>query len=307
VHLHSLIHAKYLRVISANITISDSFTLIVSSHDLTISGPLLPRNVTTREPFSLLLDDFHGIKVDGLVVTPPADSSKHRSFEISLTLDTHSLPWLTYDTKTRVLKGTPPSSNPTHEYKFPVKVLVTFPDESLNVSTTLPFVIVSSLFTQPAFPTLSFHQGDNITYSLAPFIKASPSWDLSASVEPKNTTWLHFDPHTLFLDGTIPSNAVMEVMLRFVGRDKGHSLATNAHMRLKIIPRDNFAGVKRSRSARSGKTAGVVFGVIFAIVSVLFSSQLILIYANLGIICVYSHVCVSYQEPPSVQEGLRSW
>ena len=83
--------------------------LIVSPHDLSVTAPLLAWIVTANNTFSIVLDDWKGVQLNGVspyssAVTPSLGGEVHPdwlltpdSANLNLSLDIASFPWLKYD------------------------------------------------------------------------------------------------------------------------------------------------------------------------------------------------------------------
>ncbi|KIJ47986.1 hypothetical protein M422DRAFT_248133 [Sphaerobolus stellatus SS14] len=256
---------------SAKLMTSDSFTLIISSHDLTVFGPLLTRNVTSGSDFSFVLDDFQGIHVDGSPIKLAPGKSTRYPYEVLLSIKTSIFPWLSYDPKSRTLHGRPPSINNTEATPLPAIVHVTFPEKTLSIATNLSIAIVPSPFKTSVLPELSLHPGDNLTYSLAPFIRPLPYWDISASIEPANATWLFYNTHNYTLNGTVPQNSPSLIKLHFQANDKTHGLHSQVDMQLSI---EHPAGTKGSLNHGGkksvGRTLGIIFGALGGVILITF-------------------------------------
>jgi hypothetical protein len=289
---------------SSDITTSDSFTLIVSPHDLSVTGPLLARNVTANNTFSVVLDDWNGVQVDGappnsstLTSTPdgeidPDQISPSDSANLSLSLDVSSFPWLKYDVSSSTLSGSPPQSlagTSLHIIPASVRLALAQTGQILSVPTNLTLVIVPSLFSASSLPVLSAPPGTKIAFALTSFLtsggslpsnnhrRAEMSQNLSANVNfsatwnPQNVTWLTFDNRALMLSGTVPQNAPQNIEVMFMARDEAQGTASRTQMRIDVAQGSedgNGRGIlPKDTLRRKIKLAiGVVFGIAAAVV-----------------------------------------
>lgn len=283
-------------------TTSDAFTLIVSPHDLSITGPLLTRNVTANNTFSIVLDDWQGVQIDGVPPyssilastlggeTNPSWISSSDSADLSLTLDTSSFPWLKYDTGSCTLSGTPPGSLagvPMPVIPAFVKLTFTQTSQYIMVSTNVTLVVSPSLFAIPSLPALLAPPGTKIAFSLASFLTIpSPSApttyktvelamgpisnvNVSAAWNPQNTTWLSFDETTLMLRGTVPQNCPDKVQVLFTAMDKIKGTISRTQMTIDVDSesRDgNGRGIFPTDTLRqTGKKIQLAVGVVFGV------------------------------------------
>lgn len=174
------------------------FKLIISAHDLELEGPVLPVNVTVGEVVDFNFDDndwiFENIKLDGSALTSSAVSS--------LSVDTSSVPWLTFTDRT--LRGSAPST--TGQYALPFKV--TAMNQTLSLNTIL--VLLPSYFNAPNIPDAFAAPGSTYSLELSDYESNSPALsghdiELSTYFSPNTTTsFLSLTDGTLA--GTIPSN-----------------------------------------------------------------------------------------------------
>jgi hypothetical protein len=280
-------------------TTSDAFTLIVCPHDLSLTGPLLTRNVTANNSFSIVLNDWQGVQVDGASpyssALPPTLGgevnhdwiSSSNSTTLSLNLDISSFPWLKYDAGSCTLSGTPPSSLagvPMPIIPAFVKLTLAQTTQYLIVSTNLTLVVSSPLFAAPSLPALSAPPGTNIAFALASFLTIPTSIthkraelavspisnvNVSAAWDPQNTTWLSFDEAELVLRGTVPQNAPDTVQVIFTAIDEIKRTTSRTQMRIDVEGGGGDGtgrGILPTNTLRqTGKKIQLAVGVVFGV------------------------------------------
>ncbi|KAF8507707.1 hypothetical protein JB92DRAFT_2958450 [Gautieria morchelliformis] len=285
---------------NSNITTSDSFTLIVSPHDLSVTGPLLARNITVNNSFSVVLDDWTGVQVDGAppnrsTLIPTVDGeldpdgiSSSDSANLSLSLDVSSFPWLKYDVSSSTLSGSPPQSLAGTTLPIipaSVKLGLTQSGQFLSAPTNLTLVIVPSFFSASNLPVLSAPSGTKIAFALTSFLtsrgslpssnhrRAEMSQNLSSNVNvsatwnPQNATWLTFDNITLVLSGTVPQNAPQKIEVMFMAQDETKGTVSRTQMRIDVAQGGGDGILPKDTLRRKIKLAiGVVFGVAAAVI-----------------------------------------
>ncbi|KAF8582464.1 hypothetical protein K439DRAFT_151333 [Ramaria rubella] len=214
----------------ANMTTSDTFTLIVCSHDLSLSGgPLLTRNITATSPFTLPLTDFTGVLLDG---APPTSQTLSDSSNLTLALDLTAFPWLSYDPSSCTVSGTPPADAHPHAPLPPIPARVTLElpgtTQTLSVATNVTLMVMPSVFTAGTLPALQAPPETQIAFALAPFLTGTvnprrrradtdaytnlnanppPNTHITAAWTPSNASFLSFDPTRLLLTGTVPASS----------------------------------------------------------------------------------------------------
>ncbi len=182
----------------------NTFTLVVSSHALTLSQPLPLVNVTVNEAFQFSIPTS-GLQLDGRP-SPPTNN-------IQATVDLAKLPWLTYNAANRSIIGTPPASIlPSNVSDMAtVQVPVVFSDGFDNdVPTNLTLNVYPSLFAAAKLSTIFVQPGVAFQQSLGSQIRTprnSSAPVITASFIPANASqWLAFNQSTYTLSGTPPKN-----------------------------------------------------------------------------------------------------
>lgn len=164
------------------------FSLVVSSHRLTSSQPLVQLNATRGERFEY--DDFLSlIRLDD------------RNLELTevASVTPRGLPkWLTFDDQSWKMSGTP-GVNATAS-NFSVSVVDTYTN-TLNV--TFHVKLGENMF-KGSLPPLNLTAGSAFDYQLNPFL-VDPG-DTALSVQSKSdVTWIKVDQEALSISGTVPT------------------------------------------------------------------------------------------------------
>jgi len=177
------------------------FTLIISSHDLSIPYPMPTVNVTSNNAFSFIFDsptDFSGILVDGQPIQPGNISS--------LSIDTTAASdWLSYDEKTRTLTGT--TSEDGENAFLPVKIQT---DSNRTIDTNVTIAPVPSYFTYDPLPAFLLGSDRMVEVPIGQYF-ANNSGDtqatLSATFDPlESANFLTFDSSAARVTGLVPES-----------------------------------------------------------------------------------------------------
>ncbi|PWN19140.1 hypothetical protein BCV69DRAFT_45514 [Microstroma glucosiphilum] len=158
------------------------------------------------------------------------------SQQLNMTADTSEAgSWLSFDSTTRTLSGTPPSDvimNSPEATTVDVSVTAT---DSLGESLTftVPLAIYPAIFSNDTLPNVYVEAGQPFAASLSNYIRNSDQANITASFSPSNaSSWIGYDADTLVLSGTAPDNLTAEakvaVTLTNLARTEGDSAGSLA-------------------------------------------------------------------------------
>ncbi|KAI0782620.1 hypothetical protein C8Q75DRAFT_497574 [Abortiporus biennis] len=207
------------------------FDLIVSAHELSISAISLPTiNITADTSFSISFtspSDFMGVLLDGRQIQPSDIST--------LEIDTSYYgSWITYDTQSRTLSGTPPSElgHPGEETLLPVVLATDIPGQTIETNVSL--AIVPSYFNESDLDPILVKPGANLKFDLHPYFSNATGLsgvgdvNLTASFSPDIDSVGEWDGILSFgvlpnatLVGMIPSN-ITSIPVTGAGRNVTH-------------------------------------------------------------------------------------
>ncbi|KAF4569762.1 hypothetical protein EYR40_008741 [Pleurotus pulmonarius] len=189
--------------------LSSPFDIVVARHEFSQSASSLPTmNFTADTPFSINLQspsDFMGLLIDNKPMHPGNIST--------LTLDTSSCPWLTYNEDNRSLSGTPPSQ--AHDCKLSASVATTF---NQTIQTEVSIAAVPSFFKASALPPVQLQEDGCIHFNLAEFYAKDPDAhgedaDVSMTCDPSAlSNQFTFDKASGEVSGCISRSVVQETM-----------------------------------------------------------------------------------------------
>lgn len=220
------------------------FNFTVASRDVSVTTTTLPAlNMTANAPFSESLENLvlPYVRIDG----KPAFKSQLDSLNFTLAAGNPS--WASYSGGK--LQGVAPSSTPS-------PLLISMRDGLGGASTheplilTIPVTLGSSFFSGATIPAQSTQEGGNFQLALTPYMSNTTSPQqvyLSASFEPKSTSWLLVDTSPPVLHGTVPNGlSTSHVNVTLMALDK----ATNATSTTSV-----YISVTNGASAHPGAAA----------------------------------------------------
>lgn len=223
------------------------FDLFIQSHDLSMPSDLT-LNLTAGEDFELDLRQSTWLFEDIMV-----DNSSFRADNISsLSVDTSTAEWVSFDSESRTLVGTAPS---TGSFSLPMS-LSAF-NESVSVNTTI-FLVPSyfrnatlqdslaspgtdfSLKLSPYLSSNAYFSGHNVSLSAnssASFLNITSGQDGSYSLSgriPGSPGASHFDVQLTAYDHTVhvASHATLRISTRSPNSDAAAQAALARHRRL---------------------------------------------------------------------------
>ena len=168
-----------------------TFQLVISSHLLTFGKSLHVINVTNG-----MRVDYPGLQRDLTLDGQPFNFSDIRQVAAS------TPPWLSFDSSTLALSGTPPANSASQN------VTVTASDIYGDTASTIVLIRnienLTSSFTGP-FATVNATTGANITYNLNTELVSNSTADVAVKLGAASV-WLNFNSSSLELQGHIPTD-----------------------------------------------------------------------------------------------------
>ncbi|KDQ18818.1 hypothetical protein BOTBODRAFT_28316 [Botryobasidium botryosum FD-172 SS1] len=213
--------------------VSDSFRLVVASHDYSLAAPLSILNTTSDVPFHSALGKHleEHILIDGKPLHQVSNGSS------AIDADTKHIPWMSFDSATKTLRGRPPTGV-VQESVVAVQIIPAGDSFNPTLHANVSIHVVPSYFNSTTLPPLLVHPGSQISFSLLPFLSnhtlPGERFALSALLNPHAaTSWLAFTPSPPALVGTVPPHTVGPETLNvtFTAR----SLLTSADSRTSLI------------------------------------------------------------------------
>lgn len=181
------------------------FNFTVAARDVSVTTKTLPAlNLTADSPFSFPLDDLilPYLRVNGKA----AHKSDFNTLNFSITAGSPN--WISYDRGN--IAGTAPSVSST-PFFIGIHDGLDLSSSNAPLVITIPASVSTSYFTTASFPPVIAKPGEEFNFPIAPHLSNAISHsqvDLSATFEPKNTTWLSLgaDASSPCLQGTVPED-----------------------------------------------------------------------------------------------------
>ena len=195
--------------------VSQSFTITVAAHDFDMANPLPPINTTVGGNINYTVP-LRGIAIDHIPVLPS---------NITVKVNTTSIPSLSYDPSSRTISGQIPNGiTAPSNLTLPVLLIASYGNQ---IQTNISVNLLSNFFTTPNLPGLEVTPGQSFNYDLNPYL-ANPIVQLSATFSSSNTStpslivkfsesadnassWISLDPNAKTLSGTAPSEGTDNV------------------------------------------------------------------------------------------------
>lgn len=175
---------------------SVNFSIVVGSHTLTTSQPVVTLNATAGVPF------VYG----GLAGSIEQDGKTAKSGQVNVT--TRDLPtWLTFDQASWNISGTPPATAESTTFTI---VLEDAYADILKIAFSVQLAGSGSLF-QSTFPALTVKSGERFSFNLSSYLEDPSALDVTTNVQPA-TSWITWDANSLILSGDAPSSASKSVV-----------------------------------------------------------------------------------------------
>ncbi|KAL1898812.1 polarity establishment/cellular polarization [Sporothrix stenoceras] len=170
---------------------SIGFSVVVGSREITADDPSVVLNATVGK--ELVYDGLqNGIRIDGQVAGPSNLTAK--------VLSGSSPPdWLTFDTDTWELSGTPPSSAQNSAFS------ISFSDhlaDAVNVTFQVDIDENGTVF-RDTLPAMQAQRGSEFRLDLGPYLVQTTGVTVSVETDPKED-WIHFDNSTFVVSGDVP-------------------------------------------------------------------------------------------------------
>ena len=170
---------------------SVSFSIVVGSREVTADDPSVVLNATVGK--ELVYNGLQkGIKIDGQVAGPTNLTAKILSSPPS---------WLTFDTSTWALSGTPPSS--AHNAAFAISFYDSLLD-TVNVTFQVDIDEDGAVFRN-TLPSMQATRGSEFSLNLSSYLVATDGVVATIETDPKQD-WLTFSNTTLILSGDVPTS-----------------------------------------------------------------------------------------------------
>ncbi|CAK7198200.1 polarity establishment/cellular polarization [Sporothrix eucalyptigena] len=170
---------------------SIGFSIVVGSREITADDPAVVLNATVGK--ELVYDGLqNGIRIDGQVAGPSNLTAK--------VLSGSSPPdWLTFDTDTWELSGTPPSSAQNSAFS------ISFSDslaDSVNVTFQVDIDENGTVF-RDTLPAMQAQRGSEFRLDLGPYLVQTDGVTVDVQTSPQED-WITFDNSTFVLSGNVP-------------------------------------------------------------------------------------------------------
>lgn len=202
--------------------VQQQFSLSVGYHYLSLGQPLPSLNTSIDDAVNYTIP-ISGILLDNSTIV----ASNLSAVEVTLT----NLPYLSYDSKTRVISGSIPSTVISTSFSIPVTFRDVYND---TVVTNISMAILTSLFTSSTLPALVVQPGQNFSDDLSPYFTNHRA-NYSVSTLPSSAEkWINFDATTHLLYGTAPTTSPGNITLSFTGVDSNTGISSEAALVLAV-------------------------------------------------------------------------
>lgn len=254
--------------------ISETFKISVGFHTFTLVGGLAALNTTPSDRIEYVVP-LDGLRINNVNV------SMDNLTSIAVDLSSHT--YLSYNTTTRTIAGTIPSTLAPSNTIIPI-VFTDKYNDTLNVHLSLN--VFAALFTSSTLPQLDVVVGTPFKEDLSPYITSREA-NYSLVVSPSSaSSWITFNPKTFLLSGTPPTTASSTspslrrrsnqiVSLKFVAIDPRSSLTSSSTLQLSIAPAvapivpvapaDTSSGLSASGKLALALSLGLILGLAFLI------------------------------------------
>ncbi|WWC73050.1 uncharacterized protein I206_107015 [Kwoniella pini CBS 10737] len=245
--------------------IQQSFTILISAHDLQLINPLI-MNMTLGYPGEIGLRTLlkSDISIDG------NDGDLNISDLTTVELDTSSLGWLTYNPANMSVTGSAPSNQQSVE--LPLDITDKYGD---TLNTTIKMAFYPSIFKSDKIEPIILESNKLATISLGQYLSNSTTDDINitASFDPKDaSSWLTLSDDQRYLTGTTPENPDYDDVVVSL---RAQDLITNAYskstMTLSLFSNStasvNHTSHTHSHGLSTGTTAAI--SVVCSLVGIL--------------------------------------
>lgn len=206
-----------------------AFSIVVGSHKLSAAEPIISLNATKGSKLSY--DGLkNGISLDQKPINPG---------DLQVTLK--DLPdWLSYDTDTGVLSGTPGESD--HSSNFTITYVDKFAD-SLDV---LVMVNVATGLFKSTFENMEARPGGEFNVDLAPYFRNPDDIKLTVDVSPREN-WLKVDGFKLL--GDVPKSATGDFEVSIKAQSKSSDLSETETLKVTFLAKDGTPTTSGSKTS----------------------------------------------------------
>ncbi|KAH8171336.1 Cadherin-like protein [Sarocladium implicatum] len=210
------------------------FSIMVGSHLLTTEQPILELNATRGSKFSY--DKLgEGIKLDG----KPISSNE-------LNAKTDGIPeWLSFDTKTLKLEGTPKRGD--RSTNFTITLSDTFTDK-LDIIVMLN--VATGLF-KSTFEDIEAEPGETIDLDLQDHLRDPQDVNIEVSTSPEQD-WLKVDG--LVISGLVPKSAKGNFKVSIKASSKSEDMSETEALNVAFLALDGTTTTQTSSSATATST-----------------------------------------------------
>ncbi|CAK7563807.1 MAG: polarity establishment/cellular polarization [Sporothrix epigloea] len=219
------------------------FSIVVGSREITADNPTVVLKATVGE--ELVYNGLqNGMKIDGQVAGPTNLTAK--------VLSGSSPPdWLTFNTTTWELHGTPPSS--AQNSAFSIFFFDALAD-SFNVTFQVDIDENGTIF-RDTLPDMQAQRGSEFHLYLAPYLVQTDGVMVDVQTEPQ-TDWFHFNTSTFVVSCNVPISETASSISVSVRATLDSSKATESEtFMLQIMPGTSSNNATTSTSAATGQTS----------------------------------------------------
>jgi axial budding pattern protein 2 len=205
--------------------VSSSMTVVVSSHELTLGGPLRAVNITAGDNFRYRIPTT-GLQLDG--------RQSPESNTITTHVEASQYSWLAYDAETNTVSGKVPFDAAQGDPSQPQSLFVplTFHDTHNNsLPANLTLAVYPSAFNVETLPNIFIEPGHMFNQSLAGLLRNPAVSKLNITYDPPSASaWLSLDDdETHLLAGKPPAEASDDrVKVSLVATNGGDSDRTSS-------------------------------------------------------------------------------
>lgn len=219
--------------------ITQTFRLSVGYHSFELLGNNLPGlNTSTLDSVAYTIP-LENVKLDNVTV----NATDLTSITVGLT----AYPFLSYAPTTRLISGTVPTGLIGLNGSIPIVLTDNFGD---TITTTLPILVLSSIFTTNTIPTQNLTAGLPFSIDLARYASSREANYSVAIIPTTAVQWLNFNTTSLLLGGTPPNPIPYgKVAVTIIGKDPLTALSSSANLVLNLFPSSTAPPVSPTSSA----------------------------------------------------------
>lgn len=242
------------------------FNFTIATRDVSVTVKTFPPlNLTSNSPFSFPLDDLilPYLRING--------TAAHRSDlkTLNFSIASGSPSWTSYDQG--YVAGIAPSVSSTPLF-IGIRDGLNPSSSNSSLVITIPVSFGASYFATTSFPPMIAKTGEDFRFPIAPYLSNATSAskvDLSATFEPKNTTWLSLSADASFpyLQGTVPEDPIsnhVNITLKAVNKQTNATSYASLYVSIQSDPHP--AASAHSRESSSNHNVIVISAVLGALV-----------------------------------------